>query len=117
MPVGIAIGYLASGALAATTAQDLSLKLAAAGPGNSQVAIARPGSPAEFDSVAPGSYTTCLVALPSELTGGGAQGYMTAHAGTLGAVCQPVVVAASPATQALNVPVTIPAMAGSGSGH
>jgi len=116
-PVGVALGYLASGSITATTAQALSLALAAAGTGNSQLQIARPGSPAEFDAVVPGSYTACLVALPVELTGGGGiQGYIAAHASVLPAVCRPVQLAPSPTTQALSIAVTVPAMIPGGGG-
>jgi len=119
-PLGIVIGYLASGSITATTAQGVVLALAAAGTGSSQVAIARPGAPATFDAVAPGAYTVCLIALPSELgDGGGAPAYASAHAAALAAVCQPVPIAPAPATQALSIAVVVPAMipgAGSGSG-
>ena len=116
-PVGIVVGYLATGMITGATAQALSLALAAAGPGSSQIAIARPGSPAEFDAVVPGSYTACLVALPTELGGGGgAQGYLGAHASALPAVCQPLQIAPSPTTQALSIAVAIPPMIPGGGG-
>jgi len=118
---GTSIAYLASTMIAATTARDLGLKLAAAGPGSSQTTLAREGGPATFTLVAAGAYSVCIVPLPAELQGGQAIGYMDRHSGSLLSYCQAVTVAPSPTTQAASVNVTIPPLIndggkGSGSG-
>ncbi|HEV7555282.1 MAG TPA: hypothetical protein VGO00_07510, partial [Kofleriaceae bacterium] len=119
---GTSIAYLASTVIAATTARDLGLKLAAAGPGSSQTTLAREGGPATFTLVAAGPYSVCLVPLPAELQGGQAMSYMDRHSGSLLAYCQAVTVAPSPTTQATSVTITVPALIhdtggkGSGSG-
>ena len=107
--VGVAIGWLASATLNATTDQALSLQLAAAGAGNSQMAIARSG-PATFTDVSAGQYSVCIVTMPLQVQGMQAVGYLARHANALASVCIPVIVADAPATQAVNVPVTIPAL-------
>jgi len=83
--------------------------MAGAGAGTSKVAIARPASAAELELVAPGAYTACVVALPVEVTGQ-AQQYLDAHGAKLAAVCQPVTVAPSPASQSISIPVVVPDM-------
>jgi hypothetical protein len=108
--VGLAIGWLATGAITATTANELQLKLAAAGTGASQMVPARPPDPSTFTEVVPGPYTACFVPLPLEVRGQQAIGYMGRHATKLPAYCQAVTVAPSPATQAITVPVVVPAM-------
>ncbi len=107
--VGVAIGWIAIAKLTATTDQTLSLQLAAAGPGNSQMAIARNG-PATFTDVASGSYTVCLVTMPSQVQGMQAVSYLDRHANALAAVCKPITVTDSPTTQAVTVQVTVPPM-------
>ena len=106
--VGMGVAYLSSAPIAATTAQALSLALAAAGPGTSQMSIIRGGGPAVFSDVVPGAYSACVVALPLQVQGFGAMGYAERHGGTLPSVCQPITVAASPATQSVSVTVQIP---------
>ncbi len=113
--LGIVIAYLSSKPISATTANQLSLQLAAAGPGTSQVAFARAAS-ATFSEVQPGDYTTCLVPLPPDLRGAGALGYVQQHGQKLAAFCKPVTVAATPPTQEVQVPVTVPPPTGTGSG-
>ncbi|MDB4958709.1 MAG: hypothetical protein JWO36_6278 [Myxococcales bacterium] len=107
---GIAIAYLATTAITATTASELSRQLAAAGPGSSQMTIVRPGETGAFTEVTPGSDTVCMVPLPIELRGGAAIGYFDRHSSKLPAFCKPVVVAASPDTQQVQVTVQVPAL-------
>ena len=107
--VGVVLGWLANATLTATTDQALSLQLAAAGAGNSQMAIGRSG-PVTFSDMASGAYTVCLVTLPLEVTGQQAVGYLGRHASALPSVCKPVTVADSPASQTVAVQVTVPAM-------
>jgi protocatechuate 3,4-dioxygenase beta subunit len=113
--LGIVISYLSSKPISAANANQLSLQLAAAGPGTSQVAIARSGA-ATFTEVQPGDYTTCLVPLPPDLRGGAALGYVQQHGQKLAAFCKAVTVAATPTTQEIDVPVTVPPPTGTGSG-
>ncbi len=106
--VGMGVAYISSVPIAATTAQALSLSLAAAGPGTSQMSIIRAGAPAVFSDVMPGTYSACVVALPLQVQGMGAISYAERHGGTLPSVCQPVTVASSPAVQSVSVTVQIP---------
>ena len=112
--LGVTFSYLATGAIAAATATQLSLALAAQGPGAMQAVIGR-GS-AAFTEVVPGAYTACVVPLPSELRGGGALAYVQEHGNQLRAFCQQTTVAPSPPTQTLQISVEVPQMIGSGSG-
>jgi protocatechuate 3,4-dioxygenase beta subunit len=108
---GIVIGYLASAAITTNSAQDLQNKLAAAGPGTSQLAIGLPGIPTAFtDVTAPGTYTACIVPLPLEVQVRGGMSYFERHAGTLPAFCQPVQAQPAPDTQTVQINVQVPAM-------
>jgi len=107
---GIIIGYLANGTIATTSAQDLQNKLAAAGPGTSQLALGFAGMAVGFTEIAaPGTYSVCLVPLPVEVQGRGGMGYFDRHAGKLPAFCQTMQVPAAPDTQTVQIPVEIPA--------
>ena len=106
--VGMGVAYISSAPITATTASALSLALAAAGQGTSQMSIIRGGGPAVFTDVVPGTYSACVVALPLQVQGFGAMGYAERHGGTLPSVCQPVTVAATPATQSASITVQIP---------
>jgi hypothetical protein len=106
--LGISICWLATTAITATSYRDLSLALAAAGPGASQMTVARAGDPAAFTAVSPGPVSVCVVPLPAELGNGQGMGYLDRHAGKLAAFCMPMVVAPSPDTQNVQVPVTVP---------
>jgi uncharacterized GH25 family protein len=107
--LGVANVWLASGApLTATTATQLSLQTAAAGPGASQWVIVRAGEAAVFSEVAPGAYSACIVPFPAEVKGMAAMGYSERHGDKLPAYCRPVNVAASPPTQNVSIPVEIP---------
>jgi len=118
--VGMAIAWLATGAITARTASELSLKLAAAGPGASQRVTVRNGEPAQFTEVVPGAYSACITPLPLEVRGFGAIGYFDRHGDTLPTFCASITVAAAPDTQTAQLNVEIPAFiddsAGSGSG-
>ena len=113
--LGLAIAWVASGSVRAATESDLQLALAGAGAGTTQMQIARGGT-ATFTALTPGAYTACVVPLPSEIHGAGALGYMDAHGAKLPAVCVPVAITSAPPSQALAVPVAIPALVGDGSG-
>jgi hypothetical protein len=105
---GVCLAYLATGTITATNANQVSLALAAAGPGASQVMVARAAQAATFTEVAPASYTSCVVPLPVELKGQAVLGYAQQYATQLKAFCVPVTVAATPPSQALQVNVDVP---------
>lgn len=123
--LGVASAWVASGVIVAHTANDLSLKMAAAGPGSSQWVIIRRGEPAKFSELMPGQYSACVVAFPAEVKGMAAMGYIEKNSDKLPAVCQVVTVNPTPAEQTVNVAVELPPYipdgggsgAGSGSGH
>ena len=106
--VGVANVWLASGSITAKTANELGLKLAAAGPGASQWVIIRNGEPARVSEVVPGAYSVCVVPFPAEVKGMAAMGYGERHGDTLPAFCKPVTVSPAPDTQAAQVPVELP---------
>lgn len=122
--VGLASAWLASGAITARTASELSLQLAAAGAGASQRVVARSGQPAQFTQVSPGAYSACVTPFPAEVNGLAAIEYAAAHGDVLLAYCKPITVAASPDQQTAEIVVEIPPFipdpsrpgAGSGSG-
>ena len=114
---GVVVAYLAGASLTGPMASDVSIQLAGAGAGASQVTVAHGSEPATFTDVqAPGADSVCLIPLPPDLSGRSAQGYLQAHATKLQAFCKPVTVAASPAQQTIDIPVTLPPPAGNGSG-
>jgi large repetitive protein len=121
--VGVANVYLASGAVTATTANELGLVMAAAGPGASQWVIVRAGEPARFTEVVPGPYSACAVPFPAEVRGMAAMGYAERHGDTLPAYCRPVTVQAAPPTQTAQLAIELPPFlddapgSGSGSGN
>lgn len=105
--LGVANVWLATGSISATTANELGVILAAAGPGASQWVIVRRGEPARFGEVAPGRYSVCVVPYPAEIQGMAAMGYAERHGDALPAFCKAVTVGtASP--QAVSVPVELP---------
>jgi protocatechuate 3,4-dioxygenase beta subunit len=118
--VGAASAWLASGAITASTASELSLKLAAAGPGASQRVPVRAGEPAQFTSVAPAAYTACVTPFPLEVPARAAPAYFDRHGDLLPTFCKAITVAASPDTQtaeiAVELPPFIPDGPGAGSG-
>jgi protocatechuate 3,4-dioxygenase beta subunit len=118
--VGVANAFISTGVVAARTATELGLRMAASGPASSQWVIIRNGEPAKFNEVAPGSYSVCIIPFPAEVQGMGAMGYADRHSDSLPAYCQQVKVQPSPATQTASVTVEIPAFeadqAGSGAG-
>jgi len=73
------------------------------------MAIAR-GGEASFTDIASGTYSICMVPLPSEIQGMQALGYLDRHASTLNAYCKQLLVADSPATQATSITVEVPAL-------
>jgi len=107
--LGVANVWLTSGVLSAATAAELSLRMAAMGPGASQWVIVRNGEPARFADVASGSYTACVVPFPAEVRGMQAMGYAERHGDELRAFCKPVSVGAAPAAQSAEILVEIPA--------
>ena len=106
--LGIASTWLVSGAISATNATDLQHKLAASGAGTSARSLAFAAGVATFGETSPGTYTACVAPLPVEVRGAGARCYGNDRAETLPVFCQPVTVAASPDTQAAQVPVVVP---------
>ena len=119
---GVGNAWLASGAIVARTATDLSLRMAAAGPGASQWIIIRNGEPAVFKEIVPGAYTACVVPFPAEVKGRAAMGYMERHGDKLPAFCKQLTIAAAPTAQNAEVVVELPPFVpdapppGSGSG-
>jgi protocatechuate 3,4-dioxygenase beta subunit len=106
--LGIASIYLVNGAITAANANDLQHKLAGSGAGMSARSRQVGGGAATFDNMSPGPYTACIAPLPIEVRGN-ALCYATDRADTLPVFCQPVTVAAGPDTQAMQVPVVVPA--------
>jgi uncharacterized GH25 family protein len=128
--VGVANVYIANSSITAKTQSELSLKMAAAGPGASQWVIVRNGEPARFAEVAAGTYSACAVPYPAEVKGMAAMGYAERHGDSLLAFCKPLTVGAAPDAQAATMPVDLPPFipdappgggsgsgSGSGSGH
>jgi uncharacterized GH25 family protein len=114
--VGVANAFITSGVVAARTATDLGLKMAASGPASSQWVIIRNGEPATFKEIAPGGYSVCIIPFPTEVKGMAAMGYADRHSDSLPAYCQQVKVQPSPASQTANVSVEIPAFEADPSG-
>jgi len=106
--VGVAQVTLSSGTITAKTYSELSLKLAASGPGASQFVIVRNGEPARLADVVPGAYSLCVVPYPAEVHGFAAMGYAERHGDSLLAFCKSITVAASPATQSATIAVELP---------
>ena len=121
--VGVANVYLASGNVTATTGNELSLKMAAAGPGSSQWVIVRRGEPARFGEVVPGNYSICSIPYPVEVKGMAAMTYADRHGDSLLASCKQINVNPAPETQTATLVVELPPyqadtppLGGSGSG-
>jgi len=106
--LGVASAWLATGAIAARTANDLNLMMAASGAGASQWVIIRRGEPAKFTEITPGTYTACVVPFPAEVQGMAAMGYVERHGDKLPAFCQALRVNPAPDTQSVSVLVEIP---------
>ncbi len=106
--LGVAQVTLTSGSIVASTYNELSLKLAAAGTGASQFVIIRNGEPARLGEIAPGPYSLCIVPYPAEVKGMAAMGYIERHGDSLLAFCKAVNVAPSPDTQAVQITVELP---------
>ncbi len=114
--LGVASVWLAAGAVVAHTATELSLRMAAAGPGASQWVIVRQGEAAHFGEVVPGTYTACVVPFPTQVQGMGVMSYVERHGDKLPAFCQGVTVNPTPETQSAKVSVEIPPYIADGSG-
>jgi hypothetical protein len=106
--VGVANAFLPSGTVAAKTASELGLALAAQGPSSNQWVIIRNGEPAKFNEVTPGMYSACITPFPAEVHGMAAMGYGERHSDSLPAFCQTVRVNPAPAMQAATVQVELP---------
>ena len=107
--VGVSHVWIASGNITATTANELGLRMAAAGPGASQWVIVRRGEPARFAEVVPGTYSVCAVPFPAEVRGMAAMTYADRHGDSLLAFCKPISVGAGPPAQSVLLPVQLPA--------
>jgi uncharacterized GH25 family protein len=118
--LGSANVWVVTGVITARTASEMSVRVAAAGPGNAHWVIIRQGEPASVNELTPGQYSACVVPFPIEVQGMAAMGYSERHGDKLPAFCQVVNVTAAPATQTTKVPIEIPPFisdgAGSGSG-
>lgn len=119
--VGMAIVWLITGSITATTSDELALKVATVGPSASQWAIA-PNAMAKFTTLSAGAYSTCAIPFPVEVKGMMAMmGYRERHGDSLPAFCKPVTLQPAPDQQAVTVEVQAPAFvsdgAGSGSAH
>ena len=106
--VVVASMSIVSGVIAATSARDLQLRLAAAGPGASQWAVLVDGGSTTFTGLVPGTYSACVVPFPDEVQGMAAMAYRDRHGDTLPAYCKQVAVAGQPAEQRVDVPVELP---------
>jgi hypothetical protein len=107
--VGVASLTIVSGVIAATSARDLQLRLAAAGQGSSQWAVMINGGNTTFTDLVPGNYSACVVPFPAEVQGMAAMQYADRHGDTLAAFCKQVALTAQPAEQRVDVSVEIPA--------
>jgi hypothetical protein len=107
--LGIVSTALVSGTISAASATELSHKLASSGPGTTARSFGLITGVATFGQTSPGDYTACVAPLPVEVRGAGARCYATDRSDTLPVFCQPVTVAAGPDTQAVQVPVVVPA--------
>ncbi|MBA3498832.1 MAG: carboxypeptidase regulatory-like domain-containing protein [Deltaproteobacteria bacterium] len=106
--LGVAQVFIASGNITAATANELGLKMAAAGPGASQFVIVRRGEPARFSEVVPGNYSVCSIPYPSEVKGMAAMTYADRHGDSLLAFCRAINVNPAPETQTITLPVELP---------
>lgn len=104
------MAWIASGEVTASTAKELSIKLANQGVGFSNFTIAMPGQPAMFRKIRGGDYTVCVLPLPTEITARGMQamGYARDHGDELPAFCKPVTVTATPNDQSMTIAVEPP---------
>ena len=87
---------------------ELSLKLAAAGPGAYQRVVVRAGEPAQFTSVAPGRVHRVRHAVADRGPGRAAPAYFDRHGDALPTFCKAITVAQSPDTQTAQVAVQLP---------
>jgi protocatechuate 3,4-dioxygenase beta subunit len=114
--LGLAIAWLANGAVTATNASALSLQMAALGAGASQLSISLTGGAITYSDVIPGAYSICVVPFPSDVPASAAMNYVQLHGQTLPAFCQSEVVTPAPAAQTATVQVALPPNNGGGSG-
>ena len=103
--LGAAGAWIAAGEIVASTATMLAQQLARSS-GMSQSVMIRDGLPAHFTLV-PGTYTACVVPLPSDVHGFGSVAYLQSHGDALPAFCQPLEVSAALA-QSAAIAVDIP---------
>ena len=120
--VGMAIVWLLSGSISATTSNDLALKVATVGPGASQWVLASMAT-AKFSTVRPGAYSMCAIPFPVEVKGMMVMmGYRERHGDSLPAFCKPVTLQPAPEQQAATIQIDLPPFVsdgpeGSGSAH
>lgn len=119
--VGMAIVWLLTGSISATTNNELAMKVAAAGPSASQWMFASMGT-AKFTTVSPGAYSICAIPFPVEVKGMMMMmGYRERHGDSLPAFCKAVTLQPAPDQQAATIAVDVPAFVsddtGSGSAH
>lgn len=120
--VGMAIVWLLSGSISATSNNDLAIKVATAGPAASQWMLASMAT-AKFSTVSPGAYSICAIPFPVEVKGMMVMmGYRERHGDSLPAFCKPVSLQPAPEQQAATIAVEIPPFVsdgptGSGSAH
>ena len=107
VPVG-GMGWIVSGVIAARNGKELQLKLAAHGDSFSNFTIMMTGQSAVFRELVAGSYTVCLLPLPTGIQGQAAMGYAMRHGDELPAFCKPVAVAEAPAEQSMVIEVETP---------
>lgn len=107
VPVG-GMGWIMSGSIIAKNGKDLQLRLAAQGDGFSNFAIMITGQPAQFRELAAGTYSVCLLPLPTGIQGPQAMGYAMRHGDELPAFCKGVTVTSAPTEQSVTVDVEVP---------
>ena len=97
-----------AGAVQAATAKALRLAVSTSSASYTYVGFSGGGRPARAQNVQPGAYTVCAIPLPAGMQGGGAWSYLQQNADKLAAFCLQRTVAADPAEQPVQVPVTVP---------
>jgi hypothetical protein len=96
------------GAVQAVTAKALRLAVSTSSASYTYVGFSGGGRPARAQNLQPGAYTVCAIPLPAGMQGGGAWTYLQQNADKLAAFCLQRTVAADPAEQPVQVPVTVP---------
>ena len=96
------------GSFQAATAKALRMAVSASSASYTFVGFTGGSRPARAQNLQPGAYTVCAIPLPAGMQGGAAFAYLQQNADKLAAFCLQRQVAAEPAEQPVQVPVTLP---------